>query len=162
MLGKQTGFPPGVEADLLGNPSGIDKIVGPEGQSPQPAALQSGGVHQLVGEQAQVLVVRGRRHQAPGLLPCGVAREPQGQGEAARPSTHRRNRRRGRGAFLDEELDLDGFEPVPEVQGLADTWWRGKDSLIAVYRGEASGFDAPHCLRAHIYGGLDAWGLGGT
>ena len=42
-----------------------------------------------------------------------------------------------------EELDLDGFEPVPEVQGLADTWWRGKDSLTAVYRGEASGFDAP-------------------
>ncbi|MFC9534299.1 hypothetical protein ACFT38_27690 [Streptomyces sp. NPDC056975] len=61
-----------------------------------------------------------------------------------------------------EGLDLDGFEPVPEVQGLADAWWRGKDSLIAVYRGEASGFDAPHCLRAHIYGGLDAWGLGCT
>jgi hypothetical protein len=50
----------------------------------------------------------------------------------------------------------------PRLQGLADTWWRGEDSLIAVYRGEASGFDAPHCLRAHIYGGLDAWGLGGT
>ncbi|WP_327308943.1 hypothetical protein [Streptomyces sp. NBC_01298] len=47
-------------------------------------------------------------------------------------------------------------------QGLADTWWRGKDSLIAVYRGEAAGFDAPHCLRARIYGGLDAWALGGT
>ncbi|RAJ85000.1 hypothetical protein K377_03481 [Streptomyces sp. PsTaAH-137] len=61
-----------------------------------------------------------------------------------------------------EELDLDGFEPVPEVEGLADTWWRGKDSLIAVYRGEASGFDAPHCFRAHVYGGLDAWGLRGT
>lgn len=61
-----------------------------------------------------------------------------------------------------DELDLDGFEQVPEVQGLADTWWRGKDSLIAVYRGEASGFDAPHCLRVHIYGGLDAWGLGGS
>ncbi|MFD7560017.1 hypothetical protein ACFV9E_36605 [Streptomyces sp. NPDC059835] len=60
-----------------------------------------------------------------------------------------------------EDLDLDGFEPVPEVQGLADTWWRGKDSFIAIYRGEASGFDAPQCLRAHIYGGLDAWGLGG-
>ncbi len=45
-----------------------------------------------------------------------------------------------------EQVDLDGFEPVPEVQGLAETWWRGKDSLIAVYRGEA---------------GLNAWGLGG-
>jgi hypothetical protein len=61
-----------------------------------------------------------------------------------------------------EDLNLDGFEPVPEVQGLADTWWRGKDSLIAIYRGEASGFNAPHCLRAHIYGGLDAWGLAGN
>ncbi|MDX3569300.1 hypothetical protein [Streptomyces sp. ID05-47C] len=61
-----------------------------------------------------------------------------------------------------EDLNLDGFEPVLEVQGLADTWWRGKDSLIAIYRGEASGFSAPHCLRAHIYGGLDAWGLAGT
>lgn len=61
-----------------------------------------------------------------------------------------------------DELNLDGFEPVPEVQGLADTWWRGKDSLIAIYRGEASGFDAPHCLRAHIHGGLDTWGLNGS
>ncbi|MFF3215722.1 hypothetical protein ACFYYB_34485 [Streptomyces sp. NPDC002886] len=61
-----------------------------------------------------------------------------------------------------DELDLHGFEQVPEVQGLADTWWRGKDSLIAVYRGEAAGFDAPQCLRARIYGGLDAWALGGT
>ncbi|MFJ4809373.1 hypothetical protein [Streptomyces longwoodensis] len=60
-----------------------------------------------------------------------------------------------------EELNLDGFEPVPEVQGLADNWWRGKDSLIAIYRGEAIGFNAPHCLRAHLYGGLDAWGLAG-
>ncbi|WP_327150771.1 hypothetical protein [Nocardia sp. NBC_01329] len=60
-----------------------------------------------------------------------------------------------------EEVNLDGFEPVPEVQGLADTWWRGKDSLIAIYRGEAVGLAAPHCREAHIYGGLDAWGLGG-
>ncbi|MEU6402611.1 hypothetical protein [Streptomyces sp. NPDC046985] len=30
-----------------------------------------------------------------------------------------------------EDLNLEGFEPIPEVRGLADTWWRGKDSLIA-------------------------------
>lgn len=60
-----------------------------------------------------------------------------------------------------ESLDLGGFEPVPEVQGVTDTWWRGKDSLIAVYRGEAVGLDAPQCLEAHIYGGLDEWGLHG-
>lgn len=60
-----------------------------------------------------------------------------------------------------EQLDLDGFEPVPEVQGLTDTWWRGADSLIAIYDGEAVGFAAPHCREAHIYGGLDTWGLDG-
>ncbi|MEU1077250.1 MULTISPECIES: hypothetical protein [unclassified Streptomyces] len=60
-----------------------------------------------------------------------------------------------------EELDLGGFEPVPDVQGLTDTWWRGEDSLIAVYRGEAVGLDAPQCLEAHVYGGLDDWGLHG-
>ncbi|MFH7594734.1 hypothetical protein WDV06_06440 [Streptomyces racemochromogenes] len=58
-------------------------------------------------------------------------------------------------------LDLGGYEPVPEVQGVTDAWWRGKDSLVALYRGEAVGLDAPQCLEAHIYGGLDAWGLHG-
>ncbi|MFG2340948.1 hypothetical protein [Streptomyces yangpuensis] len=60
-----------------------------------------------------------------------------------------------------ESMDLGGFEQVPEVQGVTDTWWRGNDSLIAVYRGEAVGLDAPQCLEAHIYGGLDEWGLHG-
>ncbi|MFF0291922.1 hypothetical protein [Streptomyces sp. NPDC005262] len=60
-----------------------------------------------------------------------------------------------------ESLDLDGYEQVPEVQGLSDTWWRGKESLIALYRGEAVGLDAPRCLEAHVYGGLDEWGLHG-
>ncbi|MFG3393767.1 hypothetical protein [Streptomyces parvus] len=58
-------------------------------------------------------------------------------------------------------LDLGGYEPVPEVQGVTDTWWRGRDSLVALYRGEAVGLDAPQCLEAHIYGGLDARGLHG-
>ncbi|MEU3922005.1 hypothetical protein [Streptomyces sp. NPDC029004] len=60
-----------------------------------------------------------------------------------------------------ESLDLGGYEPVPEVQGLTDTWWRGEDSLIALYRGEAVGLDAPQCLEAHLYGGLDEWGVHG-
>ncbi|WP_328940776.1 hypothetical protein OG259_03220 [Streptomyces sp. NBC_00250] len=60
-----------------------------------------------------------------------------------------------------ESLDLGGYEPVPEVRGLTDTWWRGEDSLIAVYRGEAVGLDAPQCQEAHVYGGLDEWGLRG-
>ncbi|WP_367318387.1 hypothetical protein [Streptomyces sp. HUAS ZL42] len=60
-----------------------------------------------------------------------------------------------------ESLDLHGYEPIPEVQGLTDNWWRGKDSLIALYRGEAVGLEAPQCLEAHVYGGLDEWGLHG-
>ncbi|WP_371598279.1 hypothetical protein [Streptomyces sp. NBC_00564] len=60
-----------------------------------------------------------------------------------------------------DTLDLEGREPVPEIQGITDNWWRGADSLIAVYRGEADSFDAPQCLEAHIYRGLDDWGLRG-
>jgi hypothetical protein len=47
-----------------------------------------------------------------------------------------------RGAAADD-LGLDGFEPVAEVQGLNDTWWRGKDSLVAVHRGEAEALSHP-------------------
>ncbi|NJP66117.1 hypothetical protein [Streptomyces spiramenti] len=56
-----------------------------------------------------------------------------------------------------DTLDLRAFDPVPEVEGATDSWWRGKDSLIAVYRGEAVGLDAPQCLEAHIYEGLGEW-----
>ncbi|MFB8273542.1 hypothetical protein ACFC96_44170 [Streptomyces sp. NPDC055955] len=54
-----------------------------------------------------------------------------------------------------ESLDLSGYAPVPEVEGVMDTWWRGRNSLIALYRGEAVGLDAPQCLEAHVYSGLD-------
>ncbi|KOT26419.1 hypothetical protein ADK41_38345 [Streptomyces caelestis] len=60
-----------------------------------------------------------------------------------------------------DDLELEGFEAVPEVAGLADTWWRGSDSLIAVYRGEAEVMEAPQCKTATIYAGLDEWGLRG-
>ncbi|MDT3728916.1 hypothetical protein ROS62_30260 [Streptomyces sp. DSM 41972] len=53
------------------------------------------------------------------------------------------------------DLELVGFEEVPEVAGLAGTWWCGSDSLIAVYRGEAEVMDAPQCRTATIYTGLD-------
>ncbi|MFF0752980.1 hypothetical protein [Streptomyces sp. NPDC004267] len=65
-----------------------------------------------------------------------------------------------RGTDVDD-LNLEGYEPVPEVLGLTDTWWRGEDSLIALYRGEAAAMEAPRCLEAHIYGGLDDWGVHG-
>ncbi len=60
-----------------------------------------------------------------------------------------------------ETLQLEGFEPVLEVAGRADSWWRGADSLVAVYRGEAECMSAPQCRTATVYSGLDEWGLKG-
>ncbi|MFE4696880.1 hypothetical protein ACFRIC_07285 [Streptomyces sp. NPDC056738] len=51
------------------------------------------------------------------------------------------------------------LESVPEVRGLAETWWRSKDSLIALCRGEAVSMDALRGIEAHVYGDLDEWGL---
>ena len=58
-------------------------------------------------------------------------------------------------------IGLDGFEPVREVAGLEDNWWRGTDSLVAVYSGEAKLFDSPRGRVAMIYSGLNEWGLYG-
>jgi hypothetical protein len=60
-----------------------------------------------------------------------------------------------------EGIALDGFEQVEEVNGMADTWWRGNDSLVALYTGEAECMSAPACRTALIYSGLDRWGLHG-
>jgi hypothetical protein len=57
-------------------------------------------------------------------------------------------------------LDLAGFEEVRAVRGVADRWWRGTDSLVAVYRGESELFAHPASAAAHVYSGLDEWGLG--
>ncbi|MFE2544117.1 hypothetical protein [Actinacidiphila glaucinigra] len=58
-------------------------------------------------------------------------------------------------------IALDSFEPVREVMGLADTWWRGSDSLVAIYSGEAESLSFPKGRTALIYSGLDEWGLRG-
>ncbi|MFJ3901061.1 hypothetical protein [Streptomyces sp. NPDC090025] len=52
-------------------------------------------------------------------------------------------------------LDLNGFAPMREVRGLADTWWRGPDSLVARYSGEATAYDWPGGRIAVIYAGFD-------
>ncbi|MET7773980.1 hypothetical protein [Nocardia sp. NPDC005366] len=65
-----------------------------------------------------------------------------------------------RGDAIDE-LRFSTFEPVTEVRGLADTWWRGPDSLIAIHTGVAECFDAPRFRVARVYSGLDEWGLTG-
>ncbi|MFD3486430.1 hypothetical protein [Streptomyces sp. NPDC058665] len=56
---------------------------------------------------------------------------------------------------------LDGYEPVRETTGLADTWWRGPDSLVAFYNGEAESLGFPRGRVALVYSGLDEWGLRG-
>lgn len=55
----------------------------------------------------------------------------------------------------------DGYEQVRGVKGVADTWWRGADSLVAVYAGEAEALSFPRGRTALIYSGLDEWGLRG-
>lgn len=60
-----------------------------------------------------------------------------------------------------EAIALDGYQPVREVRGLADTWWRGADSLVAIYNGEADCLSAPWSRTVLIYSGLDEWGLRG-
>lgn len=58
-------------------------------------------------------------------------------------------------------IELDGYTPVREVVGLADTWWRGSDSLVAIYSGEATSLAFPEGRTAFVYSGLDEWGLRG-
>ncbi|WP_327307812.1 hypothetical protein OG730_33935 [Streptomyces sp. NBC_01298] len=53
-----------------------------------------------------------------------------------------------------DDLDLTGFERVPEVVGIADDWWRGPDSLVAVHRGEAECYDDPRARAAYVSSGL--------
>lgn len=43
------------------------------------------------------------------------------------------------------------FTPVTEVAGLADTWWRSADSLVAIQRGEAQLFGSDHHLVGHVF-----------
>ncbi|WP_460068067.1 hypothetical protein [Streptomyces sp. YKOK-I1] len=58
-------------------------------------------------------------------------------------------------------IALDTYEPVREVEGMADGWWRGTDSLVAVYSGEAECLSFPAARTVLIYSGLDEWGLRG-
>ncbi|CAM5334776.1 hypothetical protein SGLAM104S_07103 [Streptomyces glaucescens] len=58
-----------------------------------------------------------------------------------------------------DDIELNGYAPVREVMGLADTWWRGPDSLVALYSGEATLLDFSKGRIAVIYSGLDEWGL---
>ena len=63
------------------------------------------------------------------------------------------------GADVDA-LDLSRFEQVPEVRGLADTWWKHPGSYIAIFHGESRANVSTRTAaakRAFIYEGLPAW-----
>jgi len=60
-----------------------------------------------------------------------------------------------RGSAVDR-LDLSGLQPFPEVAGAADTWWKGADTVIAMYRGEADLFSNPKLQIATICGITEA------
>ncbi|MFG3091681.1 hypothetical protein ACGGAI_29070 [Streptomyces antibioticus] len=62
---------------------------------------------------------------------------------------------------LSHHASLYAKQVVREVKGLADTWWRGPDSLVALYTGEAAAMSFPRGRTALIYSGLDEWGLRG-
>jgi hypothetical protein len=62
-------------------------------------------------------------------------------------------RRTGRRAA---KISLADYDPVPEVKGMADTWWRGENSLVAIYTGDAKAFSMPRYCTAFVYSGLDA------
>lgn len=60
-----------------------------------------------------------------------------------------------------DDLDLDRFEQVAEVQGLADTWWRRPGSYVAIFRGESLAFEGSGRRTpvgyALVYEGLPEW-----
>jgi hypothetical protein len=58
-----------------------------------------------------------------------------------------------RGLAVDH-LDLSGLEPFSEVAGVSDTWWRGGEKAVAVYRGEAQLFDNTELQVATVYNGI--------
>ncbi|MER7421107.1 hypothetical protein ABT346_30780 [Micromonospora peucetia] len=51
------------------------------------------------------------------------------------------------------DLDLSRMQPVPETAGIADQWWHGAGSLIAIYNGEAVLFGRPGYQVARVYSG---------
>ncbi|WP_216897411.1 hypothetical protein [Nocardia alni] len=57
------------------------------------------------------------------------------------------------GAEVDQ-VSLDGHTPIRETAGIADTWWRRGDQLVALYDGESRCFNIPEWRTAIIYDGV--------
>lgn len=56
-----------------------------------------------------------------------------------------------------DSIDLAGLDRVEEVEGVADTWWRGDGVLIACCFGETEAFDAPQSREVLQYTGVPEW-----
>ncbi|GLY55116.1 hypothetical protein [Lentzea sp. NBRC 102530] len=52
------------------------------------------------------------------------------------------------------EVDLDGFEPVEEVRGVADTWWRAGTTFVSIHGGLAEYYDQPEGRYARVHEGV--------
>ncbi|MFE9438399.1 hypothetical protein ACFYO2_05235 [Streptomyces sp. NPDC006602] len=61
-----------IEGQLPGHLVGVEEVVALQDQTGQAAALQAGGVHQLVGELAQVVLMGGRGRRAAGPVPAAA------------------------------------------------------------------------------------------
>ncbi|MFC7762399.1 hypothetical protein ACFQY4_33470 [Catellatospora bangladeshensis] len=59
------------------------------------------------------------------------------------------------GPRVDELPERYGLRRVREVDGLADEWWHGDRTLLAVHRGEARLFGNPAYQTAYLYTGID-------
>lgn len=58
-----------------------------------------------------------------------------------------------------DDVDLSGFEPVEEVRGVADNWWRTETTLISVHGGLATYYDQPEATPARVYEGIPTTGM---
>jgi hypothetical protein len=56
-----------------------------------------------------------------------------------------------------ETIDFTDLEPIEVVEGITDTWWRGKGVLVACCSGEARAFDAPQSRMALRFTGDLDW-----
>jgi hypothetical protein len=50
-----------------------------------------------------------------------------------------------------EDLSLRTLDPVTEVGGVTDSWWRDGAGFVSIYRGEAEMFSRPDYQVAYVY-----------
>lgn len=53
-----------------------------------------------------------------------------------------------------DDIELSAMKPFTEVAGVSDSWWRGEDTVAAIYCGEALLFGRPDLQSATVYTGI--------